>query len=140
MARIKATVFLSAALAVPALFAAMNASAHPHKSNGPNAFYERLDLTDEQRDAMTALREKYPRGRGGMIENRQEVRELMQAGQVDEAAELAGEYAAQRVRNRAAVRAEMKDILSEEQLEQMLQFRERGGWHGRRFRRDDTQD
>ena len=88
---------------------------------------KKLDLTEEQVSAISALGGE----RGSRHETRKALREqiksLIEAGDVDAAAALASEAAGERVREMAAKRAAMAEILTPEQLAEWESLKERRG-------------
>lgn len=81
--------------------------------------FRELDLTPEQR---SQLREQFAGAKGGKGEafgKRKEVMQLMKAGRIDEAANLAAENARAMVYKRAEMKQNLKSILTEEQIQQL---------------------
>lgn len=95
--------------------------------HGMDRLAKKLDLTEEQVSAISALGGE----RGSRHETRKALREqiksLIEAGDVDAAAALASEAAGERVREMAAKRAAMAEILTPEQLAEWESLKERRG-------------
>ena len=110
------------------------------KHGGIERLAEKLNLTNEQVTAIEALRGDGDKDskRDARRQQREEIRQLIESGQVDAAATLAGNAASERVYKMAEKRTAMAEILTPEQLAQwdaLKESRGRGkgkGHHGRR--------
>lgn len=94
---------------------------------GIDRLAKKLDLTQQQIAAIGALREE----RGSQHEARRElnaeIHSLIESGQIDAAATLAGSAASERVYEMAAKRTAMAEILTPEQLAEWDQLKQRRG-------------
>ncbi|MEE9379897.1 MAG: Spy/CpxP family protein refolding chaperone [Hyphomonadaceae bacterium] len=93
-----------------------NAQSGPRE---PGYLIEQLDLSEQQQSELQALREQSPRNQGAARQAREQVRELIRAGEVDQAAELVSKRSAERVRRRAQFRSELATILTPAQLQKL---------------------
>ncbi len=78
--------------------------------------FEELNLSESQKHSLKAMRADSKENRSLIKAKRVEIKNLMQAGNIDAAAELAASMASDRVYKRSERMNEIKSILSPEQL------------------------
>lgn len=112
---------LTIAIALTLMTGAAVAKGSGHKGGGHNSpierMIEKLDLTDAQVIQVEELMGDRPNKR----ESRAQIKELMDQGNVDQAAEQAANAARERVYQKAKFKSGLEQILTTEQLAKMEQ-------------------
>jgi len=109
---------------------------------------ERLDLDEGQAEQVRNIRDNYhpqmEQLKEKMKDNRQQLRELVQADALDQEqvrviAEAIGDLKTEKIILRTTMKSEIRMVLTEEQREEMKQWKKRRGFgHGRRHHGRDT--
>lgn len=86
-----------------------------------------LDLSEEQREQVKELFSTQRELAPSKLESRNEIRELSEAGNINQAADMAAELARERVVTQANNRQNLEAILTAEQLEKLNSIKERVG-------------
>jgi len=86
---------------------------------------DKLDLSDSQVTQIQQLIETNRPEKGSRKAHKAQMKELIEQGNVDQAAELAAEAARQRVYSRTNFKNGLSQILTAEQLAKMEEFKER---------------
>lgn len=119
----KALVIATVALAIPGIALA------GHHGDRDGQRFERmankLDLSDSQREQMQAFREQNQAKHQAMREQRKQVRDLLEAGKTDEAAELAAGVAKDKVYMMANMRQKMQQVLTPEQFKKFEELQDK---------------
>ena len=121
---------LASAVALMLIAGAATAKDHGGKRHGGMGFNlermaDKLELSESQVTQIQQLIDTTRPEKGSMKARKAQMKELIEQGNVDQAAELAAEAARQRVYNRTNFKNGLSQILTAEQLAQMEEFKER---------------
>lgn len=103
------------------------------KNRTSNRIIKKLDLSDDQAVQVTALFADRKNRSTTRQERAEQMRALIEAGNVDQAADMAANNAREKVLNRAVIQESLKAILTEEQLVELAESQ--NGRKGRGNRR-----
>lgn len=112
-------------IAIIALTLTIGATSHADATGLGDKISSALNLTPKQAVGFAEVQSKRDAYLTEAIQVREEIKALINAGDVDGAAMLAGQQAEKKVRNMYALKAELTSFLTEEQMTTLATIRER---------------
>ncbi|MEP1230695.1 MAG: hypothetical protein ABJG88_08475 [Litorimonas sp.] len=120
----KTRTFLIPAFATALMFgvSVTPANAGPRGDSG-QVFSQLTNVTEAQLESIKTLRAEFKQGRDEVRDSRENIKSMVELGNVDQAAEFAGQLASDRVHQRAEFQNRLATILTAAQMDELKQLR-----------------